>query len=69
MPKMDLGVGEMGFVFCGKHPFLMTGTQVGNPGPMDRLDLFIPIIRNCILSNCGKSEHIHLLFLSKPLLD
>ena len=46
---MDLGVGEMEFVFCGKHPFLMTGTQVGYPGPMDGLDLFKPIIKNCIL--------------------
>ena len=31
---MDLGVGEMGFIFCGKHRLLVTRTQVGDPGPM-----------------------------------
>ena len=34
---MDLGVGEMGLTFCGKHPLLMTRTQVSNPGPMGPL--------------------------------
>ena len=36
---MDLGVGEMGFKFCGKHPLLMTRTQVSNPGLMGPLIL------------------------------
>ena len=31
--KMDLGVGEMEFIFCCKHPLLMTRIQVSNPGP------------------------------------
>ena len=30
---MDLGVGEMGFIFCGTHPLLMTRIEVSNPGP------------------------------------
>ena len=30
---MDLGVGEMGFIFCGKHPLLITRIQVSDPGP------------------------------------
>ena len=34
---MDLGVGEMGFIFCGKHPLLVTRTQVSDPGPMGPL--------------------------------
>ena len=28
IPKMDFGVGEMGFIFCDKHPLLITRTQV-----------------------------------------
>ena len=24
IPKMDLGVGEMGFIFSGKYPLLVT---------------------------------------------
>ena len=28
-----LGVGEMGFIFCGKHPLLLIRIQVRNPGP------------------------------------
>ena len=35
--NMDLGVAEMGFLFCGKHPLLMTRTQVSDPGPMGPL--------------------------------
>ena len=38
---MDLGVGEMGFIYCGKHPLLVTRTLVRDPGPMDPLVLFI----------------------------
>ena len=34
---MDLGVGEMGFIFCGKHPLLVTRTQVSDPEPMGHL--------------------------------
>ena len=37
IPKMDLGVGEMGFIFCGKHPHLVTRTWVSDPGPMGPL--------------------------------
>ena len=33
---MDFGAGEMGFIFCGKHPLLMR-TQVSNPGPLGPL--------------------------------
>ena len=33
--KMNLGVEEMGFIFCGKHPLLMTRTQVRDPRHMD----------------------------------
>ena len=35
--KMDLGVGEMGFIFCGYHPLLVTRIQVNDPGPMGPL--------------------------------
>ena len=28
---MDLSAGEMGFIFCGKHPLLMTRTLVSDP--------------------------------------
>ena len=35
---MDLGVGEMGFIFC-KHPLLVTRTQMSNPGPIGPLVL------------------------------
>ena len=31
---MDLGVGEMGFIFCGKHCLLVTRNQRSDPGPM-----------------------------------
>ena len=31
---MDLGVEEIGFIFCGKRPLLLTRTQVGDPGPV-----------------------------------
>ena len=30
---MDLGVGEIGFIFYSKHPLLVTRTQRSNPGP------------------------------------
>ena len=33
IPKMDLGVVEMGFIFCGKHPLLVTRTQMRDQGP------------------------------------
>ena len=33
IPKMDLGVGEMGFMFHGKYPVHMTRIQVSDPGP------------------------------------
>ena len=29
-----LGVEEMGFIFCGQHPLLVTRTQVSDPGPI-----------------------------------
>ena len=35
--NMDLGVAEMGFIFCGKHPLLMKMTGVSDPGPMGPL--------------------------------
>ena len=28
-----LSVGEMGFIFCGKHPLLMTRIRVSDPEP------------------------------------
>ena len=34
---MDLSVGEMGFIFCGKHHLLAARTQVSDPGPNDPL--------------------------------
>ena len=39
IPKMVFGVGEMGFIFCGKQPLLVTRTQVTNPGAMGPLVL------------------------------
>ena len=35
--NMDLGVAEMGFIFCGNHPLHMTRTGVNDPGPMGPL--------------------------------
>ena len=32
-----LGVGKIGFIFCGKHPLLVTRIQVSNAGPMGPL--------------------------------
>ena len=43
---MDFGVGEMGFIFCGKHPHLVTSTQVSNPGPKDPLVLIPTSVQN-----------------------
>ena len=31
---MDIGVGETGFIFCAKHPLLVTRIQVGDPAPL-----------------------------------
>ena len=33
IPKVGLGSGEMGFIFCGKHLLHVTGIQVSDPGP------------------------------------
>ena len=33
IPKIDLGVGEMGIIYCGKHHLLMTRIHVSDPGP------------------------------------
>ena len=30
---MDLHVGDMDFIFCGKHPLLITRIQVSDLGP------------------------------------
>ena len=38
---MDLGVGEMGFIFCGKHPLLVIESQVSDSRLMGSLILFI----------------------------
>ena len=35
--KMDLGVGKMGFIFCGKHPLTVARTQVSDTGSMGPL--------------------------------
>ena len=35
--KMDLGVGEMGFIICGKHLLLVTSAQVSDTGCMGHL--------------------------------
>ena len=40
IPKMDLGVGEMGFIFCG-YPLFETRTRVSDPGPMNPLVKFV----------------------------
>ena len=34
---MDLDVVEMGFIFCGNHPLLMTKIQVSDAGPKGSL--------------------------------
>ena len=39
---MKKGVGKMGFIFCGRHPLLVTRTQVRDPWPMGHLVLDIP---------------------------
>ena len=35
--QMNSGVREMGYIFCGKHPHLMTRTQMSNSGPIGPL--------------------------------
>ena len=30
---MDLGVGEMGLIFCGKHPLFVARIKVSDPEP------------------------------------
>ena len=35
--QMELGVVEMRLIFCGKHPLLVTRTQVSDPGTMGHL--------------------------------
>ena len=35
--KMDIGVEEMGFIFCGKRSLLVTRTQVSDLEFMDPL--------------------------------
>ena len=37
IPKMDLGSGEMEFIFYSKHPLHVTGIQVSDPGPKGSL--------------------------------
>ena len=31
---MDLSYGETGFIFCAKHPLLVTRVQVSDPGSL-----------------------------------
>ena len=38
---MDLGVGEMRFIFCGKNTLLVTRNQVSDPRSMDPLVFLI----------------------------
>ena len=52
IPKMDLGVGEMGFIFCGKHPFLMTRIQASDPGLNSPLVYFNLPTENVLISMC-----------------
>ena len=51
---MDLGVGEMGFIFCGQHPPLVTRTRVSDPGhmgPLVKLVWFAKLISEPIHEN------------------
>ena len=41
---MDIGVEEMGFIFHGKHPLLMTRIQVRDPGPKGPLVSSYPCV-------------------------
>ena len=45
---MDLGVGEMRYISCGKHPLLVIRSQVSNPGPMGPL-VFVKLLTIFIL--------------------
>ena len=42
-----LSVGEMGFLFCGKHPLFMTRTQVSDPGHKGPLVISAVYIFKC----------------------
>ena len=42
--QMELGVVEMRLIFCGKHPLLVTRTQVSDPGTMGHLVYLL----NCV---------------------
>ena len=33
LPKKDIGSGELGFIFCGKHPLHVIGIQLSAAGP------------------------------------
>ena len=44
IPKMNIGVGEIGLIFCGKHPLFVTRTKVSDPGPTGPLVLYYSII-------------------------
>ena len=48
---MDIGVGEMAFIFCGKHPLLVTRTQVSDPGTKSHLFIFKAFSYTCKLYN------------------
>ena len=49
---MDIGVGEMAFIFCGKHPPLVTRIQVSDPGPRALLFKKIKLLQEIESSSC-----------------
>ena len=56
---MDLDVGEIGFIFNGEHPLLVTRTQVSDPGPMGPLVFFARYIwYPTYITHLMGSEHI-----------
>ena len=56
---MDLGVGEMRFIFCGKHPLLVIRTQVSDPGPM----------RSLVIHNSWVNQHFFVMDGSFSLIN
>ena len=60
--KMDLGFGEMGSIFCGKHPPLVTRTQVSDPGPMGPLVVVFLLWSNSLIFFFLQVTDRHLFF-------
>ena len=51
---------EMGFIFCGQHPLLVTRSQMSDPGPMGPLVSFAP---TCLINSIIHEHSCKILYL------